>query len=75
MVNNETDHLSWEPRISPGKAVQGHANLHSMTGQDDTYQKALFPRLSATIHRLVQGAVWPLHVTPPPPPNRGNVAP
>jgi hypothetical protein len=30
------------------KAVQGHANLYSMMGWDDVYQKALFPHLSGT---------------------------
>jgi hypothetical protein len=56
MVNAKTDHPSQEPYISPGKAVQGQARLYCMTGWDDTYQKTLFTRLSATVHRLVQGA-------------------
>jgi hypothetical protein len=42
--------------LPPGKAVQGHADLYSMTGRDDACQQALFPRLSSIIHRPVQGA-------------------
>jgi hypothetical protein len=39
------------------KAVQGSAGLYSAIGRDDTYQKALYPRLSATVHMPMLVAV------------------
>jgi hypothetical protein len=41
-----------------------------MAGHDNACQKALYPHLSAIVHRLVQGATLSLHITP----TGGNVA-
>jgi hypothetical protein len=57
MVNTKMGHPSQESSVSPGKAVQGHTGLYSATGRDDACQQALYPRLSATVHREVQGPV------------------
>jgi ribosomal protein L21E len=54
MVNVKMDHPSQEFRESTGKVIQVHAGLYSVTGRDGTYEKALFPRLSATVRRPVQ---------------------
>jgi hypothetical protein len=51
------DHLSREPRIPTKKVLQGHARLSSVMGWDDTYRKALYTHLSATVCRSVQRAV------------------
>jgi hypothetical protein len=37
----------------------------STTGRDNTCQRALYPSLSATVHRLLQVAAYLLHITPP----------
>jgi hypothetical protein len=41
---------------------QGCAGLYSVTGWDNTYQKALYPRMPAIVHRLEQVATWLPHV-------------
>jgi hypothetical protein len=41
----------------PKKVVQGRVSLYSATGWDDAYLEALYTRLSAIVHRLVQVVV------------------
>jgi hypothetical protein len=55
----------------PRKAVLGHTSLCSTTGWDNACQKALYPCLPATVHRLVQVATYPHHI---PSPREGNMA-
>jgi hypothetical protein len=38
----------------PRKVVQHHIGLYSAIGRDDPCQRALYPLLSATVHRPVQ---------------------
>jgi hypothetical protein len=38
------------------KEVQGYADLYSRMGRDETSQEALYPHLSAIVHRPVQVA-------------------
>jgi hypothetical protein len=39
---------------TPRKVVYGHVGLHRVMGWDNAYQRALYPGLSVTVHRLVQ---------------------
>jgi hypothetical protein len=34
MVNIKVNHPSWEPYVTPGKAVKGQTSLYSMMRQD-----------------------------------------
>jgi hypothetical protein len=56
MVNAKTNHPSRKPCTPPGKAVPGHDGMYNTMGWDDGCHQALFPRLSAMIHRPVHGA-------------------
>jgi hypothetical protein len=59
------NHLSRPRGFLPlRKAFSCHAAYYSMMGHDDIYQGALLPRLSDTVHRMVQEAGSPIHISP-----------
>jgi hypothetical protein len=56
MVNSKADSLTPGASHPPGKAVYDDTSLHNVTGWDNTSQRALYPCLSAIVHRLMWAA-------------------